>query len=327
MNRRYANLRFEALKSLAAPAALGAAVILLPKEASAAPVSISGLVVTAGGAEWQFKNSTDGNTVGSGLGLSEASLVGPPGRQDGYDGAFVMAVNGTLFQNPTGNVDLTGTTVTSGTVVMQGLTVSEQFYFDPATPTVRAVYSYTNPSASAITVTVGWSQNLGSDSTTQIVTTSSGDTTLDAADRWVITWDGSPTGDPVLSFVRYGPGATALPTLTATPGSGSPRDLFADHYSLTVPAGQTRRLMFFGQLSQNASVAEASAVTFNSTATLVSSGLLNGLTTQQESEIVNWNFGAPVGVAPVPGTFVLVLIGVLVGAMVMKFLRWPLPSR
>jgi hypothetical protein len=208
----------------------------------------------------------------------------------------------------------------------QGLTVSEQFYFDTATPTVRAVYSYTNPSASAITVTVGWSHNLGSDLTTQIVATSSGDTTLDASDRWVITSDGNPAGDPVLSFVRYGPGATALPTLTATPGSGSPHDLFADHYSLTVPAGQTRRLMFFGQLSQTASAAEASAVTFNSNATLVSSGLLNGLTAQQESEIVNWNFGAA-GAAPVPGTFVLALIAVLVGAAVMKFLKWPLPNR
>jgi hypothetical protein len=301
-------------------------VILLPKEASAAPVSISGLQVTAGGAVWSFSNTASGYTSGSGLGLSEASLVGPPSRHDGYDGAFVMSVNGTVFTNPTGSVDLTGTTVTSGNVVMAGLTVSEQFYFDTATPTVRAVYSYTNPSASAITVTVGWSHNLGSDSATQIVTTSSGDTTLDAADRWVITSDGDPAGDPVLSFVRYGPGATALPTLTAIPGSGFPADRFADHYSLTVPAGQTRRLMFFGQLSQTTGAAEASAVNFNSNATLVSSGLLNGLTAQQESEIVNWNFGAA-GAAPVPGTFVLALIAVLVGAAVMKFLKWPLPNR
>jgi hypothetical protein len=116
--------------------------------------------------------------------------------------------------------------------------------------------------------------------------------------------------------------------LTATPGSSSfPHYLFADQYSLTVPAGQTRRLMFFGQLSQTAGAAEASAVTFNSNATLVSSGLLNGLTAQQESEIVNWNFGAPGGVAPVPGTFALVLIAILLGAAVMRFLKWPLPSR
>jgi hypothetical protein len=29
----------------------------------------------------------------------------------------------------------------------------------------------------------------------------------------------------------------------------------------------------------------------------------------------------------VPGTFVLALIAVLVGAAVMKFLKWPLPNR
>lgn len=327
MNRRFPNLRLEALKNLAGPAALGAAVVLLPKEAGAAPANLP-LTIHAGGANWYMVNNTSGNTSGSGLGLSEASLVGPPTRSDAYDGAFVMSVDGTLFQNPTGSVDLTGTTVTSGTVVMSGLTVSEQFYFDTASATVRAVYSYANPSASAITVTVGWSQNLGSDSATQIVTTSSGDTTLDAADRWVITEPNpsSGQGDPVLTFVRYGPGATALPTLTAIPGPGSPADRFDDHYSLTVPAGATRRLMFFGQLSQSTSAAQTAAAAFNSNATLASTGLLTGLTTQQESEIVNWSFGST-ATTPVTGTFGLVLIGLLAGAMVMKFLRWPLTSR
>jgi len=328
MMRKYENLRLEALKMSAGAAAIGAALILRPDDAMAAALVLPA-TVTAGGARWFVSNNTFATTgaAGSGLGLTEASIIAP-NKTDAYDGAFIMSVNGTIFKDPTGTVDLTGTTLTSNTRVMAGLTVGEQFFFDPATPTVRAVYSYTNPSGAPITATIQWGHNLGSDANTIIVTTSSGDNILTVADRWLITAPAPPPApvqnDPTLSFVRYGPGTVLMPS--STPLTPGPNDKYADQYTVTVPAGQTRRLMFFGQLSQNNPSAIASIGTFNSNATLQSAGLLAGLTAQQQSEIVNWSLTAVTQppVIPTMAPLGLAVFAVLLGGMALKFFKWPL---
>jgi hypothetical protein len=319
LNRKYSNYRVDALKTVAGAA--GVALILTPPNAMGASASLP-QTISAGGASWFLSDNTSATASGNGLGITDASLAGQP---DAYDGAFVMLVNAATYQSPGGTVDLTGTTVTGNSTVMSGLTVSAQYYFDPASPTVRALYTYTNSGVAPITAAIRVGHNLGSDSQAAIVATSSGDATLDATDRWVITGPSSPQSDPILSFVRFGPGAVTSPSAVQVPGPGN--GYFGDQYAVTVPAGQTRRVMVFGRLSQNQAAATSSIGTFNTVASLSSAGLLTGLTAQQESEIVNWSINgvpgsaAPAG-APAMGSLGLGLLAVLLGAMAVKFLRW-----
>jgi hypothetical protein len=243
-------------------------------------------------------------------------------RHDAFDGAFNIKVNGTAFQDPTGTVDLTGTTLTSNSVVMSGLNVTEQYFFDPASPTVRVVVSLQNPTGAPITATVTWDNNLGSDSATAIVTTSSGDTLVTSADQWFISWDGTPTGDPTQSPVAFGPGASVTPTTLFAPGQTSATpDRFDEQYVVTVPAGATRRLMFFDRLYQDNATAQSQISTFATITSLQNAGLLAGLSGQQQSEIVNWS-GTQLPGTPIMGTFSLLVTALLLGAVAIKARSW-----
>ncbi|HEY1340331.1 MAG TPA: hypothetical protein VGF59_22625 [Bryobacteraceae bacterium] len=319
MTSKYSKLRIERWKNRASAAVAGVAVLSVAENASAAPATLP-LNITAGGAKWFLSNSTSATGGSGGLGITDATLLSPS-RSDAYDGAFCIIVNGIQFQDPTGTVDLTGTTLTSNTQVISGLNVSEQYFFDTATPTVRLLVSFQNPTASPISATVLWGNNLGSDNGTTVFTSSSGDTVVTPADRWFISWDGNPTGDPVLSFVAFGSGASVTPSATPRP-PGPNAGLFTDQFNINVPAGQTRRLMLFGRLSTSTASAQSSITTFNSTANLQSAGLLAGLTPQQESEIVNWAFGSAPGPVPISGTFNLLVLGLLFLAAGAKAKSW-----
>ncbi len=279
----YAKLRLECLEDRNCPAPF------------ALPVT-----VTTGGAKWSVSNSTSGPFVGQNgsvdaFGISDASLTGP-GRGDAYDGAFIMAVNGVTYADPDGTVDLTGTTVTSDPATLFGLNVSVQYYFDPATATIRALYTFTNPTANTISATASVGHDLGSDSDTIIENTSDGNNLLDSNDRFLITSDGTVGGDPVLTFVRFGFGSVeSLPVTAIAPGvnpvNGDGNDAYIDSYDITVPAGATRRILVFGQLSDSVANANTAVSTFDSNTSVTAAGLLTGLTPTQLAEIVNWNFG------------------------------------
>ena len=60
-------------------------------------------------------------------------------------------------------------------------------------------------------------------------------------------------------------------------------------YTVTVPAGQTRRVMIFMEMSETVAGAESNAATYNSPAALAAAGLLNGLTATELNSIVNWS--------------------------------------
>jgi hypothetical protein len=365
MNRKYANLRLESLKNTL-PAAVGAAFLFSPEEAAAAPVTLSSSqAVHAGGAEWIISNSTSAVSSVVGLGIPVAFLSGI--SRPAFDGAFVMTVNGTAFKAPNGVFDLTGTTVTetSAAGAYSGLTVSAQFYFVPSSPTVRVVYTYTNPTGAPINVQVQWQNYLGfvyeggeiarghsvhagskthprANAATSsghtvhagpktlgprprisTVATSSGDGTESAADHWAIF---NNTGEPFIDMVRYGPGASNTPVGYSVPGTGN--NLLVDGYSITVPPGQSRMLMFFARLSNSQAAAIAGSGVFNSVGSLSSAGLLTGLTAQQEAEIVNWSFpAAPTANVPALGTSSFLLLASLVAALGAKYLRWPLTDR
>ncbi|MFL5331529.1 MAG: hypothetical protein ACJ8C4_21780 [Gemmataceae bacterium] len=281
MKRTFPTLRIERLEDRTTPAAF-----LLPGN------------VTAAGVSWNVANNTNpGNTAGvatGGFGIVDAKFTALNGKSDAYDGAFCMGVNGTQFADPDGTVDLTGTTVTSDVVTLSGLDVTVEYFFDSNSATIRALYTYSNPSGADISATVVWGNNLGSDSGTVLDQTSSGDATLDATDRWLVTSDGATNNDPINTWVRYGPGTVLQPSSTLqTPAPNN--GLYTEQFDITVPAGQTRRLMFFGQLhnDDDPTNAVSDAAVFDENATIANAGLLSGLSSGTLAEVLNWDFSQP----------------------------------
>ncbi|MBI5674233.1 MAG: hypothetical protein HZC48_00195 [Nitrospirae bacterium] len=229
--------------------------------------------------------------AGTGFGIWDAN--GPAGSGDAYDAAYLVFVDGAVFA-PGSTVDLTDTTITAGPVAMSGLNVTVQYYFDTLAAVARIMVFLNNPTGSTINATVDIPVNLGSDSSSIVQMTSSGDTTFATDDRWVVTSDSGPS-DPVNTTVLYGPNASVIPSAyTQTVFDCAATNGIGATYDVSVPANQTRSLMLFaglGDITGNGNTiagAIASAALFDSLDTLPS-GSLDGLTPLQLSQVVNWS--------------------------------------
>lgn len=315
---------------------LGTAVLAATRSARAGTTPVTGNIV-AGDVTWNHRNDTSGNgqapfggscggklvanvqgrpikpgptpngsgTTGCGLGIDEATLnVGGSGsRTDAFDGALVMAVNGTVFKNPDGSLDLNGTTLTSDSVNIGGLNTQVQFFFEPTQDTVRAIYSFTNTTGATLPANVLIDNNVGSDQNTVVEGTADGDTTIEPGDAWFATSDqGVPTtlglqGDPPLTWVRYGQGAPVTANVQPFTTTGG----FHESYTLSVPAGATQRVMVFVKLNNTDVEALAAGPAMDSIEELQALGLLAGLGAPEQAQLVNWGAAAVAGPArPVP---------------------------
>ncbi len=318
---------------------LSSAVLAATRTARAAPAPASGNQVV-GGVTWFYSNNTapnnaapfggncgkrtvdpqgrplkpeklglqpapnGGSLPGCGFGVTEASFV-TGNISDAFDGALVLAVNGTVFKNPDATIDLTGTTVTSDTVNIGGLGTQVQYFFEPTQKAVRALYSFTNTTGAAITANVLIDNNLGSDGSTRIEATADGDTTVEPGDSWVATNDlGAPPTrvlggvDPPLTWIRYQVGSPVI--TNAQPVIVPAIDDFRESYTLNVPAGQTQRLMVIVKLNSTVAASTAAGPALDTLAELGAAGLLAGLDAQQQSQLVNWIAGPVEPVRAVP---------------------------
>jgi hypothetical protein len=148
---------------------------------------------------------------------------------------------------------------------------------------------FTNTGATAQTITMVQSNNLGSDSNTKIVTSSNGDNVADVTDTWVTSfqnYSGTTSSDVRLGHVFQGAGA-AVPLTGITFVDGSDRPFWG--YTFTLAPGQTRIIANFvvGQPSNAASATKAAEV----------SGLpdnaLQCLTDPERAEIANFQAAQP----------------------------------
>jgi hypothetical protein len=156
----------------------------------------------------------------------------------------------------------------AGLNVMRKVYVPQEGYF------ARYLEILTNPTAEDITVDLRVTSNFYySNSYVQVVTTSSGDTTLEvndteASDRWGVVDDNNET-DPFISsnlppaaFVWSGPGDAVRPdgaTFTTRTSSSSPANLTMQWSQMTVPAGQSVAFMHFAVQQVSRLAAQASA--------------------------------------------------------------------
>ena len=164
------------------------------------------------------------------------------GTNNTFDGLNALQVNGTnYFPTSTstttngGQVLVTGTQSLSSLLVRREITVpnvgSEDF--------ARTLDIFTNPSGSAITTTVTVVGNLGSDAATTVFATSDGDLLVEPTDLWFGTDDADGTGTPAVIHLLHGPDGLAPIAVQVL------EDNVQWTYSLTVPAGETRRLASF----------------------------------------------------------------------------------
>ena len=155
----------------------------------AVPVSLDYDLVTGGGAIYDI----DGNgEVGDGQSAN--------GQDDGCDDCFQLNVDGSVFPSSAAVLE-DGNEVRLGPATMAGLSVTRRVWGDPVDNLIRYTETLENPTTSTITVDVRIDHNLGADGSTQIVTTSSGDETIDTSDRWIAFNDADITdGDPTTTF-------------------------------------------------------------------------------------------------------------------------------
>jgi len=342
-NKAFEKLRL-APKVATAVASVGMALGVAALPAKAVTVGLP-LAVNTGNAGWG--RSTQGGSASSYNGINNASasmvvtaggldsddpayrigeaylITGGGSLTDAFDSFGGIRVNGTFFQQPSAQVDrtTTGAGTFLNTITPQnigGINTSLDYFFDQSSPTARVLATFTNTTGSSQAVNVLYGGNLGSDNDTIIESSSSGDAVFQQADRWFVSSD-QGFGDPVLTFVRYGTGSVQTASNTfAVPGTDSGNGdvaYFTDVWDLNIDPGETQRLMWFVQLSETVATAVTNAATtFTNLTSLDNGGLLEGLSTSQQSEIVNWQSQqTPPPTTPEPSTLLglgsLLLLG------------------
>jgi hypothetical protein len=277
--------------------------------------------LTASGASWNVCDSatTSNNQPAGGSCASGATGAGATiddatafSRGDAFDFGGMFWINNT----PVGGV---GTyTATSAVFAAQSIAgLSTQLRYDAlaSEPTLRTYLRLTNPGASAVTVTVDYATNFGSDGSTVVNGSSSGDTAFTTADRWLVSSDGGPS-DPVNTTVIY----SGTPAIAPSAVSGTVFDCAATNgaratYSVTVPAGQTVALVTFQRLGDQIAASVTAAAAF--TDIQAGSPLLAGLSAGDVAAIRNIGVGGgqpPAAPAAIPvggGTWTWLLAGLL----------------
>ena len=230
--------------------------------------------------------------AGSGVGVAEGTLISASGSRQGdaFDSASLLFING----EQVGGFLRAATETTSNyaTVPLSGLDVTVEYHAVATSPTLRHYTTLRNDTGSDIFAVVNFASNFGSDNGTTIYTTSSGDTSLDENDRWVITDDRSPDfGDPANTTVLYGPGSPRSQVVFTRESvfNCSTTEGVSARLDVVIPAGSQRSLLFFHHLSASSVNADLEAFQFDVTPA-ADSPLLEGLNAEQLSEIVNWDF-------------------------------------
>ena len=206
-------------------------------------------VTTMSGIQFQINDS--------GGYANEASLRTSTGSfSDAYDGMYRLSVNGTTYTSR-------GTSTTSPTgsytyppQVIGSLSVQRHSYFPTGVVGnyLRLVDTVTNTGTTAAMATIRIYGNLGSDSSTSVTGSSSGDTVVSSVDSWFGTDDSDGTGDPSLVHLMQG----LTPTVRTSAASIS-RDSPEWTFTVSVPAGERVAVMSFAIVHQNRAMAAAEA--------------------------------------------------------------------
>lgn len=234
--------------------------------------------------------SCNSGAVGSGAGISDAAL---PENGDAFDNAGLLWINNVQVG---GVATISGNRVDFASPTIDGLNVALRHDVLVTTPVARILLTLTNPSGSAINVPVDYATNFGSDESTIIRATSSGDTSFTVADRWVISSETLNDTDPVNTTVLWGGTPQVTPqSVSTTVFDCADTDGALARFQVSVPAGGSVSLLFFQRIDQTTANATAASSAFDNV--VAGSPLLDGLTPAQFANVVNYNIVGPVAAA------------------------------
>lgn len=240
------------------------------------------ITVEEGGVAWE------GVGNGPAFGITEARVLGT-GQTDAYDVAAVLVTGFPYVASSPSllTTERSGTVYSGGDKKVAGLMTRLQYFFSAQRPVVRVIATFTNPSHATVAQTISWYNDLGSDSETQIIATSNGDTRFTRADRWLITDDADPVGgDPRLLFVLFGTGnPTVKPSDVLNPAFGQ----VIVGYPLIVAPKQSVSLMWFNGVMPRPDDALAEVCRLDSL--WGDDPLLADLSEEELARIVNWDLG------------------------------------
>lgn len=160
----------------------------------------------------------------------------------------------------------------------QGLLGSRSVYVSDTLGYVRYLDTLTNTTSQSLTYTYELRTNLGSDSNTQIVSTSSGDRSFTTDDTYLSTDDFSLTsGDPTVTHI-IGDGTTRPDSTSIV------RDNVTVTFTLTIEPGESVSLLFFGFQNDNPDDAAAQITDYENNF----ENYLEGLTSLELNQVVNF---------------------------------------
>ncbi|GEM_PF-1629650 len=255
-------------------------------------------LIDSGGLQYFINTNITFSTSSSASGAaSEASFTGPVVAStsaggttmstlndmfDGYQGLCVSLTNAT-GPCSTGNANYTmyeknGAATVDASVpavpectnrqyvypaqTIGGLSVYRKVYVPTNDQYIRWTNFFTNTTGAPITFTMVTSNNLGSDSNTVIVSSSSGDAVVTTGDLWATTfqnYSGGTSTDPRIGHVFQGTGAPTPVSFTNF-ADGDDNPYWA--YSITLNPGQTKAIVNYatGQGSKAAAATQAAAI-------------------------------------------------------------------
>jgi hypothetical protein len=224
-------------------------------------------------------------------------FCGPFVAVDGAD--YMWAASGLLAQS--------GREVVNGPRQLSGLTVRRRLFVPQAGGFVRSLDVVSNPTDSDITVNYNLSESLDAASGAWTIgTTSSGDSTFDRDDHYVLVSHEDPTM-PQLAFVVSGPDASTAPdTVNWTADNPTSPQYVSTWQQLTVPAHKTIILMQFAiqRAHGDETAAEDQAKALMS---LTDPHALDGLSADEIHAIVNFDVSHtatfPVQLTPSVGSY------------------------
>ncbi len=241
-------------------------VLLVVNAALAGTGSIS--LIDASGLDYLINTDTTSGSYASG-GMSEATytaaVVGTTtggGTQtvalsDAFDGYNNLAVNGVLYNdNGAPSMACSARQVVFNAQTVDSLSVVRKVFVPDNDEFARWLNIITNNGSSTATVNVVLVGNLGSDSSTTLDDTSSGDQFITSADNWAVT--NGDNGDPRLGHIIQGPGACVAADMIVM-GVG---DYTAWGYDFDIAPGETAIIMNFvtGQPSIAAAAAKCQQI-------------------------------------------------------------------
>ncbi len=201
-------------------------------------------LMSAGPFLWDIQHTSSGE-------LSNGSI-------DAYDGCYYLDVDGTRYRSTAFTASTDGRTVTLTEATIGTLRVQRIVYVPAAGGDwARYLDVITNPGATDVTARVRISGNLGSDSSTRLIATSSGDLALGTDDAWFATDDTDGSGDPSLVHLfQGGPTSGALVSATTATLSTDSIDISFD---VNVPAGGRAAVLTWALQYPNQMTAQAEA--------------------------------------------------------------------